>query len=247
LKYYILFSLSTLCLSISASKRLPKNLRYKTLEDIQMSGSVIKKSKGRLKNTVYIKKKFRPHFEKAKEKISTFEKIPGCLVGNIISSGQGVKVTVKACGTHSLPDGSYFACIGTNLLQKYDHRVLLSCKRLITPHKEYAIDASIKDYHDVDGLKADEVFDGLEEGVLSAGATTLFQSVIETFKTKEQTSNGTINKNTVGNIYAGGLQDGASAGNSEFRSRASERKVVLVIKSGKKVLIEFNKEFFYEL
>lgn len=230
-----------------ANKRLPKKLRYKTLDQIQKEGKVISKSQGK-STKVTFRKKFNPTFEKARQKVSTFQQIPGCISGNIISTNsQQGKVKVYPCGDHSLPEKSYFACFTSNLVEKYNYRVILSCTKFITPEKEYEVSASIKDYYLVDGIKADKVFDGTEESVISSGITTAFQSVIESFKSTESTLNGTINKDNVGNVYVGGIQAGASAANDEFSSRSSRNRVILVVKKDQRVLIEFNQEFFYEL
>lgn len=247
LKKILLMSLTTLLNMSFATKRLPESLRYKTLEDIQKEGQTVQKKQDGKVRRVSVKSKFNPIFSKSNEKISTFEKIPGCLFGNIISSGAGTKVTIETCGDSNFPEGSYFACFGQNLIQKYDNRVLLNCSKLITPHREYDVDASVVDYYGVDGIKADKVFDGTEEGVITAGVTSLFQSVIESFKTTESTLNGTQDKKSVGNMYAGGIQDGAASANSEARRRGATNKHILVVSKGKKILIQFNREFFYEL
>ena len=253
MRFFLLF---TLGISVFASKRLPKEFRYKTEEQIRQiltkkSDVIVNRSSAVLKNIPrrVTKKKFVPKFDAQKKIVRTLEKFKASIQGNIISSGRPVSITIIPDPNPKLPRGSYFACTGVNWAQKYDYRLVIECNKLVTPKNEYTISASIKDEFLTDGLKPLEgdVYDGSEESILGTAIHAGFQSIIESLKPKESTLSGERNKNRAGTHFLSGIQAGTSKANEEMLNKAADRKLVLTIRKNRRVVIEFKERFFYEL
>ncbi len=249
MKYLILITLSIQVFAVT-SKRLPREYRGKSKEDIQkllmsrQSDNVSNISSAIKKKKVV---KFNPFFEKDKVVISSLETFAATITDNIVSSGRRFSLPVYPDSHFKIPEGSYFECEGVNWAQKYDYRVDFTCTKLITPNNEFKVSASIIDEYKVPGVLADEIYDGSEESILGTAVAAGFQTMLGGIASVEQTDVGSRFKVNAGNTVVSGVQGGIGAANDEMLNRAQERNLILRVNKNKKVFIRFKERFSYEL
>lgn len=250
MKYFILLIALTQVFA-ATSRRLPKEYRGKSKEDIQKM--LMKRQSDNISNvSSAIKKqkkvvKFEPFFEKDTIIISSLETFAATITDNIVSSGRRFSLPVYPDSHFKIPEGSYFECEGVNWAQKYDYRVDFTCSKLITPNNEFKINASVIDEYKIPGVLADEVYDGSEESILGTAVAAGFQTMLGGIASTEQTDVGTRFKVNAGNTVVSGVQGGVSAANDEMLTRSQERNLILRVNKNKKVFIRFKERFSYEL
>lgn len=236
------------------AKRLPKEYRGKTKEQIEKMlktkvDSISTKMSASIKSLSKQKKKkvFTPYFDEEKMTIASLETFAATIPDNIISSGRPFSLAVHPDSTSKLPQGSYFECAGRNWAQKYDYRIDFECSKLITPSKEYQINAVVLDEYKVSGVKADEVYDGSEESIFGTAIAAGFQTLVNGISGRESTSIGNVREDSAGNTLLSGAQGGIAAANTLMLNRSQQESLIIRVNKNKRVFIQFKERFTYEL
>ena len=190
---------------------------------------------------------FSPTFGNSYPEIPTLSRFMGEIDGNIFSMGQPVGFKVSLKENTKFPPNSYLSCVGTQLVAKYNYRLISKCDLLVTPDGEFNVEVGIKDIKKVDGIEANEAYTGDEEALLGEGATGILASLIDVKKDRIQTSIGFADvpngKNAILNALLGGL----SSANEKVKEHTDKRSVIMAIYDKTPVIVEFRRRFTYEV
>lgn len=243
---------------------IPKNLRYKTRNELAKKMDAVSRKQSALINNTEINglklenirlkkelkkrtslRQYKPQIGEKYERIRTFERFSGHLEGNIVSTGtvKGFKIILD--DHHKLPSGSYVACSGRTLTRKYNYRIIGECHSLIGPERTYKIEARVKDTKHIEGLEADDVHTGGEEALIGEGVTAILAKKIDNSKDRVLTDRF-IEAPTDRNIALNGAFEMAKSANNMAKNHTKNMRTIVVVKHGKKAIIEFVKEFNYE-
>jgi hypothetical protein len=220
--------------------------RMKQQDDIKITTSAVQKVKSKSTKKVTTKKKFRPQFGREKKVINTLSRFYGVLKGNIKSSGHRATFKITFLNDKNFPLGSYLACTGTPYAARYNYHIVANCSKLIANQNEYDVNVTIKNQDLTEGIEADYVYVNDEEIVLGEGFSALAAGIIESKKDQALTAIGHVSKPTVKNAIINGLVASAKKGHEKSRELSGQQTILLAIKDGKKVVIEFNERFEYE-
>lgn len=189
---------------------------------------------------------FNPTFGNDYPDIPTLARFKGKIDGNIISMGQPVSFKVHLLENSKFPPESYLSCTGSQLVTKYNYRLISSCDLLVTSEGEFKVTVGIKDIKKVDGIEADEAYTGEEEALLGEGLTGIMAALIDVKKDRVQTLTGFADIPNANNAILNGLLGGVGAVNSKVKEHTNNKSVVMAIYDQTEVVVEFKRRFKYE-
>ncbi len=207
--------------------------------------SELKKLKHEIKRLKNIKS-FSPTFGTGYGEIPTLSRFKGYVDGNVVSIGQPVALKIDIGNYSNFPRNSYLSCQGSQLVTKYNFRLITVCDRLITNDGEFEVRVGIKDIKKVDGIEADEAYTGDEETILGEGITSIFAALLDNKKERVITDIGFSEVPNGKNAILNGLLGGLGSVNEKIKSHTDNKTVVMAIHDRKPVIVEFKSRFSYE-
>lgn len=189
---------------------------------------------------------FNPTFGTQYPEIPTLSRFKGRVEGNIVSMGQPVSFKVSLVDNAKFPPDSYLSCVGSQLATKYNFRLISSCDRLVTPDGEFQVSVGLKDTKKVDGLEANEAYEGSEEALLGQFATGIIASLIDVKKDRTQTLTGFADIPNAKNAVLNGLLNGVTQTNEQIKEHTNQKSIVMAIYDQTEVIVEFKRRFTYE-
>jgi hypothetical protein len=230
-------------------RKLDKKLQGMTLEMAQMirkqnmvytDSDEVKTKQSGIKQ--FNNKHLRPYFSDSVSKIRTLDQFYVRISGNLKIMGDAFERIKVVSESKMFPKGSYFSCNSYNSAIQYHYRIKFKCDKLITPNREFQINAHIKDLKKISGVTPDHVSTTEEEGLIKQFVLGLTAHMLESDKSRRLTDSGYKDEPTDSNALKDAAIDGVKNINSELSSKDS-KTIVLAMIGQKKAIIEFLEPF----
>lgn len=204
----------------------------------------IKESNARIENLLSQNQNRKPLIIDSSFRFLTGDVLRGHLLNSVVSTNLESPLLIEV-NDEKLPKGTKISCNGVTKHK----RVITACSLLITPTKEYSIEALALNPDGSAGLKG-TYYDGKEEYISSMLALEFARGVIEISQEKSVTNLGAVyNQPTVRNKMLQGLTNSAGKSSDLIEDEMRSKEPKVYINAGKEVLIyfvvNFQKKIFY--
>jgi hypothetical protein len=167
-------------------------------------------------------------------KILTGKVFRGTLLNSINSTNLGSPVLVSAHVGQGLPPKTKFSCQGVT----QHKRVFTLCNKMVTPHKEVAIQAQVLNMDGSSGLMG-EYDDGKDELIAGAVISDFAQGMLSAAQTRIAGPLGAVRDDSIKNQVLQGAVESGQTTSEILLEEMKTKEPVVTVEAGEEVLIYF--------
>lgn len=176
--------------------------------------------------------------KKSEHTLNALSRFKGVLLNSTLATNQMATKLIIRLFENEFFEEAELRCLGVS----YGKRVKAKCDLLVTPEKQYQIQAELWDLDGAEGLLADEFYSGEEKSFLTSSFASFFEGVLDGARDRIVTPFGETVRTNAKNQVLGGLMGVADNTNKKIKEASEKNIQVALINSGKEVIVFFDKQ-----